>query len=116
MRSIKPCEVSAAMLDPTRAATNNPLAAPAIASPMRSRTWANFLTRDRIVVTHGARRHQVRTFFCGVEGSRQSGSTPCIARHWAQDELAACRGQCPFWATADTRHTCRRHVLREEGS
>src|ERR1700737_4670517 len=58
--SIKPWEVSAAMLDPTWAPTNNPLAAPAIASPMRSRTWANFLTRDRIVVTHGARRHQVR--------------------------------------------------------
>jgi len=32
--------------DPTWAPTNSPLAAPAIASPMRSRTWANFLTRD----------------------------------------------------------------------
>ncbi len=38
------------MIDPTCAATNKPLAAPAIASPKRSRTWANFLTLDRIVV------------------------------------------------------------------
>jgi hypothetical protein len=51
--TIKPCDVSAAMLDPTWTATNNPLAAPAIASPMRSSKWANLLTRDRIVVTHG---------------------------------------------------------------
>src|ERR1700682_1528814 len=38
------------MIDPTCAATNTPLAAPAIASPKRSRMWANFLTLDRIVV------------------------------------------------------------------
>jgi hypothetical protein len=44
--------VNAAMLDPTWAPTNNPLAAPAIASPMRSRTCSNFLTEDRIVVTN----------------------------------------------------------------
>src|SRR5260370_7514368 len=67
MTTIKPREVNAAMLDPTWVPTNNPLAAPAIASPMRSSTWANFLTRDCIVVTHGARRHQVRTFWRRVE-------------------------------------------------
>jgi hypothetical protein len=43
---MKACEVSAAKLDPTWAPTNSPLAAPAIASPIRSRKWANLLTRD----------------------------------------------------------------------
>src|ERR1700686_4732069 len=38
------------MLDPTWAATNSPQAAPAIASPMRSRICAAFLTRNCIVV------------------------------------------------------------------
>src|SRR5882672_10308397 len=50
MTSRKSSDVSAPMLEPTRTATNKPLAAPAIASPMRSSTWANFRTRDRIVV------------------------------------------------------------------
>src|SRR5215467_10651157 len=46
--SRKPCEVSAPMLEPTWADTNSPHDAPAIASPMRSRTWANFLVRYRM--------------------------------------------------------------------
>ena len=49
-------EVSAAMLDPTWVATNNPHAAPANASPMRSRTWAALLARNCIIVTHRVRR------------------------------------------------------------
>src|SRR6266850_1943024 len=49
--SRKAWEVSSAKLDPTSAATNRPLAAPAIARPRRSRTWANLRTRNRIVVT-----------------------------------------------------------------
>jgi hypothetical protein len=47
--------VSDAMLDPTWAATKSPLAAPIIASPVRSRTWENFLMRWRMVVTY---RHE----------------------------------------------------------
>src|SRR5580704_11771743 len=51
MATRNPREVRAAMLDPTWVATNNPHAAPAIARPERSRTWAAFLTRSCIVVT-----------------------------------------------------------------
>src|SRR4051812_34903956 len=51
MASRKACDVSAEMLDPVWAATNNPLAAPAMASPVLSRTWANLLTRVRMVIS-----------------------------------------------------------------
>jgi hypothetical protein len=43
---MKAWEVSTAKLDPTWAPTNSPLAAPAMASPIRSSRCANFLTRD----------------------------------------------------------------------
>src|SRR5271155_5118441 len=56
MATTNPREVNSAIEDPTWAATNNPLAAPAIASPMRSSRWANFLTRARIVITCGSPR------------------------------------------------------------
>src|SRR5882724_9140783 len=46
--SRKPCVVRAAMVEPTWAETNRPQAAPAIARPMRSSTWADFRTRNRI--------------------------------------------------------------------
>ena len=76
MMSRKPWEVNAAMLEPTWAATNSPAAAPAIASPLRSSTWANFLTRNRMVVTHGARKHQARTFCSPVEDISGRLNTP----------------------------------------
>jgi hypothetical protein len=43
---MKASEVSAAKLDPPWAPTTSPLAEPAMASPILSRKWANFLTRD----------------------------------------------------------------------
>ena len=48
IRSRKAWLVRAEMLVPTSADTNNPLAAPAMARPRRSRMWANFRTRVRI--------------------------------------------------------------------
>src|SRR6516162_4659620 len=58
----KPCEVRKLMLEPTWAATNNPQAAPAIARPMRSNTWANLRTRNRMAPPIDRRRQQVRPF------------------------------------------------------
>src|SRR6516162_10612547 len=62
MTTRKPCEVRKLMLEPTWAATNNPQAAPAIARPMRSSTWANLRTRNRMAPPIDRRRQQVRPF------------------------------------------------------
>src|SRR6516165_4562962 len=58
----KPCEVRKLILEPTWAATNNPQAAPAMARPIRSSTWANLRTRNRMAAPIDRRRQQVRPF------------------------------------------------------
>src|SRR5258708_7893108 len=59
MSSKKPSDVKNEMLDPTWADTNNPHAAPAMASPIRSRTWANFLTRKRMGLADQSREQEI---------------------------------------------------------
>src|SRR5258708_38226203 len=59
MSSKKPSDVKNEMLDPTWADTNNPHAAPAVASPIRSRTWANFLTRKRMGLADKSREQEI---------------------------------------------------------
>src|ERR1700733_3804129 len=56
------------MLVPTWTATNSPHAAPAIASPTRSRRWAAFLTRNCIVVIRQAEDIKLRALSCCAEG------------------------------------------------
>src|ERR1035438_7634931 len=77
------------MLDPTWMATNNPHAAPAIASPMRSRTWAAFRTRDCIVLT--TEREDIKLgHYSAMRKSRRHSHTPhrfnyCCAASVADD-------------------------------
>ena len=97
MTTIKPCEVSMPMLDPTWAPTNNPHAAPAIASPMRSRTWADFLTRNRIVATHKECEEIRLGYFCSVwkvlhvagPGTAARGATASVTTRPSEGSRAA---------------------------
>src|SRR5512134_1691486 len=80
MQRRKPCVVSTGVLDPTWAPTNNPPAAPAIASPMRSRTCAALLTRNRIDVTHRTLGNQVTAVLPHVEGTDDDVAVPTRRR------------------------------------
>src|SRR5512134_1582825 len=80
MQRRKPCVVSTGVLDPTWAPTNNPPAAPAIASPMRSRTCAALLTRNRIDDTHLTPSNQVTAVLPHVEGTDDDVAVPARRR------------------------------------
>src|SRR6185437_11212358 len=85
----KPCEVSAPMVEPTWADTNSPHDAPAIASPMRSRTWANFLLRDRMRIPCGSPARELIPSGLGEkQPSGANGSClPCAERHRPKQRL-----------------------------
>lgn len=122
--TIKASDVNSTMLDPTWAATNNPFAAPAIASPMRSRTWADFLTEDRVESArrlrrksgpHPKKRPQHRglvgaetpgppTEMCRVGTPARTQNSHCIQRILDADQVYAHHLAASF----NRHHTARR--------